>query len=190
MILDHQQNPCLCPQFARSIELGYKSTLEGYLYASPIPQGRDATITKIANIPGSNLIYNIFQNAGNSHSQGLEVIVSNSIGSGTFNLNLNGYKNTIGAFSVVNKCPEEKILSRRKAGNPFREHLAYRAVSLCQAGGTSSLRRTWHTDAIPQGKSIVRFSIDAGVRKRVQRTKGELFVNVTDLANGLRLKNG
>ena len=184
-------NPGLRPQFARSIELGYKHNWgEGYLYASLYRKDVTATITRIAStVPGSNLIYNIFQNAGNSHSQGLEVIVSNSIGKwATFNLNLNGYKNTIGAFSVVNKYPEENTFSAGKqeilSGN-------LKLTGLFHLPGRWDVQFTalyQAPDAIPQGKVYSRFSIDAGVRKWVQKDKGELFVNVTDLANGLRLK--
>ncbi len=64
----------------------------------------DATITRIGStVPGSTIIYNIFQNAGKSSMTGVEVIISQSFGKvATLNLNLNGYKNIIEAFSVVN----------------------------------------------------------------------------------------
>jgi len=43
-------------------------------------------------------------------------------------------------------------------------------------------------DIIPQGTISSRFSIDFGVKKTIQKGKGELFVNATDLANTLVLK--
>ena len=41
---------------------------------------------------------------------------------------------------------------------------------------------------MPQGKIYSRFSIDAGIKKLVQKGQGELFFNATDIANTLTLK--
>lgn len=43
-------------------------------------------------------------------------------------------------------------------------------------------------DLIPQGKIASRFSIDAGVKKQVQKGKGEVFLNASDLLNTLKIK--
>jgi hypothetical protein len=43
-------------------------------------------------------------------------------------------------------------------------------------------------DIIPQGKIQSRFSIDAGLKKSVQKGKGELFFNATDLLNTMVIK--
>jgi hypothetical protein len=43
-------------------------------------------------------------------------------------------------------------------------------------------------DIIPQGKISSRFSIDAGLKKSVQKGKGELFFNATDLLNTMVIK--
>jgi hypothetical protein len=43
-------------------------------------------------------------------------------------------------------------------------------------------------DLIPQGKTFSRFSIDLGIKKAIQKGKGEVFFNATDVANTLRLK--
>ena len=43
-------------------------------------------------------------------------------------------------------------------------------------------------DIIPQGKMGSRFSVDAGAKKQIQKGKGEVFVNATDIFNTLRLK--
>jgi hypothetical protein len=42
-------------------------------------------------------------------------------------------------------------------------------------------------DIIPQGRIESRFSIDLGVKKQIQKEKGELFLNATDLFNTLVL---
>jgi len=38
-------------------------------------------------------------------------------------------------------------------------------------------------DLIPQGKIGHRFALNLGVKKLIQKGKGELFLNATDLAN-------
>jgi len=43
-------------------------------------------------------------------------------------------------------------------------------------------------DIIPQGKIGSRFSVDLGAKKQIQKGKGELFLNGTDLFNTLRPK--
>ena len=43
-------------------------------------------------------------------------------------------------------------------------------------------------DIIPQGKIGTRFSVDFGAKKLVQKGKGELFFNASDLFNTLRIK--
>lgn len=41
---------------------------------------------------------------------------------------------------------------------------------------------------IPQEKIGSRFSIDIGVKKAIQKGKGELFINTTDLLNTMVIK--
>ncbi len=184
-------NPGLKPQFTNSLELGYKNSYqEGYLYAALYHKRMDATITRIASIvPGSTLIYNIFQNAGRSSNTGMELVWSQQLASwATLNLNLNGYQNTIQAFSVLNQYPVENTFSAGKqqllSGNvklnglfrlPHQLEAQFSAVYLTP-------------DIIPQGKVYSRFSIDIGLKKPLQQGKGELFVNATDVANTLRIK--
>ena len=41
-------------------------------------------------------------------------------------------------------------------------------------------------DIIPQGRIGSRFLIDMGIKKQIQKGKGELFVNASDIFNTLR----
>jgi hypothetical protein len=43
-------------------------------------------------------------------------------------------------------------------------------------------------DIIPQGKIGTRFSVDLGIKKRIQQNKGELFLNATDILNTLQIQ--
>ena len=71
-------NPGLRPQFTNTFEVGYKTSWDGgYFFPSIYHKRIDATISRIGSIvPGSTLIYNIFQNAGKSYNTGIEIIFS------------------------------------------------------------------------------------------------------------------
>jgi outer membrane receptor protein involved in Fe transport len=184
-------NPGLRPQFTNSFESGYKSSSDhGYLYAAIYHKRMQATITRIASTqPASSLIYTIFQNAGNSYNTGVEIILSQNIEKwATLNLNLNGYQNTIEAFSVVNKYPSENTF------HADRQRLFSGSIKLNGLfhlpGKTDVQLSTVYQapDVVPQGKTYSRFSVDLGARKNIQNGKGEIFVNATDIANTLRIK--
>ncbi|WP_225980042.1 outer membrane beta-barrel family protein [Pseudobacter ginsenosidimutans] len=184
-------NPALRPQFTSNFELGYKTSWQsGNFFAAAYYKHTNATITRIGTVvPGSTIIYNVFQNAGNSYSYGLEFMISQEAAKwATINLNLNGYKNIIDAFSIVNKYPVESIYDAARedifSGNiklNINFHLPYQAEAQLTAIYQAP-------DLVPQGKTFERFSIDAGVKKQIQQGKGELFLNATDIANTLQLK--
>lgn len=184
-------NPALRPQFTNSFELGYKTSWDkGYLYLAAYHRFADGTITRISSIaPNSNLIYAIFQNAGRSYNTGLEIVLTQEVAKWySFNLNLNGYHNQINAFSVENKYPVPNTFSADK-----QEIIS----------GNIKLNNTFHLpknfdaqltaiylapDIIPQGKIAQRFSLDFGIKKSLQKGKGELFLNATDILNTMIIK--
>lgn len=184
-------NPALQAQFTANYELGYKANSEnGYLYGALYYKHTEGTITRIASTaPGSPLIYNIFQNAGNSHSTGVEIIIAHNFKKwATVNLNLNGYQSVIDSFTVVNKYPTESVIS---AG---RQELLSGSIKF---NGMFHLKKDVEVqvsvvyaapDVVPQGKTYSRFYIDAGVKKAIQNGKGEIFLNASDLVNTLQIK--
>jgi len=184
-------NPALRPQFTNSFELGYKKSWDkGYFYSAAYHRFADATITRISSIvPNSNLIYAIFQNAGRSYNTGLEIVLTQEVAKWySFNLNLNGYHNQINTFSVENEYPVPNTFTAKK-----QEIIS----------GNIKLNNTFHLpknfdaqltaiylapDIIPQGKIAQRFSLDLGIKKRLQKGKGELFLNATDILNTMIIK--
>lgn len=184
-------NPGLRPQFTTSYELGYKTSWAGgYLYSAAYHKELQATITRIGSIvPGSTLIYNIFQNAGDSRNTGLEVVLSQQFGKwATLNLNMNGYRNTIDAFTVVNQYPVRNTFSADRqqlvSGNVKVNGLFHLAGQL-----DAQLTAIYLApDLVPQGRIDSRFSVDMGLKKAIQKGKGELFLNATDVANTLRIR--
>lgn len=179
-------NPALRPQFTHLIELGYKTNWKsGYFYSAVYHRLADGTITRIRTIvPNTTLIYSVMQNAGRSYATGLDITLSQDITKlFSFNLNLNGYHNRLNAFTVLNKYPQETTYS-----SPTRQIFS----------GNAKLNTFFHLplnfeiqlsaiylapDLIPQGKIGHRFALNLGVKKLIQKGKGELFLNATDLAN-------
>lgn len=184
-------NPSLKPQFTNSIELGYKSNLKkGYLYLALYSKQIDGTITRISStVPGSTLIYAVFQNSGKSTNTGLELVFSKELSKWyTLNVNGNFYYNEIQAFTVVNNYPiSQTYTSNRESvysGNfklnntfHFKEEIDAQLLFVYLA-----------PDILPQGKIYARYSLDFGIKKKIQKGKGELFLNATDLLNTMIVK--
>jgi outer membrane receptor protein involved in Fe transport len=184
-------NPGLQPQFTNSVEVGYKKNWEkGYFYSACYHRFADGTITRISTVvPNSTLIYAIFQNAGKSYTTGCEFTFDQKLSSMyNFNINANLYHNQIDAFSVQNLYPSPNLFSadrqeitswNMKVNNFFKFQSGYEvqitAVYLAP-------------DIITQGKIAERFSLDVGIKRKIQKGKGELFCNATDLFNTLVTK--
>jgi len=184
-------NPALNPQFTNSFELGYKtSRKKGYFYSALYHRISDGTITRIGSVvPGRTIIYNIFQNAGRSYNTGLEIVFSQTATKWfTYNFNISTYQNIIEGFTVINKYPEVNTFTAKRqemiSGNAkfngifkFPKNLDMLVTAIYLA-----------PDVIPQGKIYERYSVDLGLKKGIQKGKGELFLNATDVFNTLVIK--
>lgn len=182
-------NPDLKPQFTNALELAYKLNLaKGYFYAALFDRQTSGTITRIAStVPGSTLIYNIFQNAGKSHNMGAEMVINQQMSKVyTLNVSLTVYKNIIRAFSVENLYPfkstfsaaqDEIVSGNVKFNNNFNINnglkMQLSAIYLAP-------------DLIPQGQIAQRFSLDFGLKKAYR--KGEISFNANDLLNTMIVK--
>lgn len=184
-------NPALRPQFTNTAELGYKTSWEkGYFYSAFYHKFAEGTITRISStVPGSPLIYAIFQNAGKSYNTGLDMVLNQQVAPWySFNLNINVYHNQIDAFTVENLYPVPNTFSAEKqemfSGNvkwnnsfhlPKNYEMQLTAIYLAP-------------DIIPQGKISARYSVDFGIKRAIQEGKGEIFFNATDLFNTLVIR--
>ncbi len=184
-------NPALRPQFTNSLEIGYKtSRSSGYVYVSLYHKRVESTITRISTSVGNNpLIYAIFQNGGRSYTTGMEVICSWRLQNwASLNLNLNGYQNTIAAFSVRNLYPVENTFSANRQ-SLFSGNVKLNGLFRLPQSVEAQLSAVYLApDLVPQGKVYGRFSVDVGVKKAIQKGKGEVFVNGTDIAATLKIK--
>ncbi len=184
-------NPGLQPQFTNSFELGYKNNWDkGYFYGAVYHRIADGTITRIAaTVDTSNLIYNTSQNVGKSYNTGIEVVFDQKLSDKiSMNLNLNGYHNQIDAFTVVNQYPETNTFTAEQ------EEIYSGSVKLNTNFSFANTTKAQVTaiylapDIIPQGTIDARFSLDVGITKAIQKGKGELFFNATDLLNTMVIR--
>lgn len=184
-------NPALRPQFTNSIELGYKSSMKkGYFFAALYGKEINGTITRISStVAGSSLIYAIFQNAGKSYNTGIEVTYSNTFAKWyTLNVNGNVYYNQINAFSVENKYPVVHTFSADRQSIYSGNFKLNNTFHFPKGVDMQLIAIYLAPDIIPQGKIYSRFSLDLGVKKSIQKGKGEVFINATDLLNTMVTK--
>lgn len=184
-------NPALKPMFTNSIELSQKTTFKkGYLYTALYHRFADGTITRLSvTVPGSKVIYAIFQNVNKSYNTGVELIFSQTpVKWYTYTLNLNAYRNQIDAFTVVNKYPEVNTFSAAQqemiSGNAKLNNI----LKLKRQFDLQISLMYLAPDIIPQGKIAARFSLDLGLKKSVKKGKGEWFLNATDLLNTMVIR--
>jgi len=184
-------NPNLKPQFTNTVELGYKNVLaKGSFYTALYHRITDGSITRIATqVQGSNLLYHVFQNAGRSYNTGIEMIWQQNPAKWlSYTASANVYQNTIRSFSVNNLYPQPTL---------------YTAEQQQLTSGNLKFNTLWHLpksveaqisavylapDIIPQGKIARRYAVDAGAKKSIQKGKGEVFLNATDIFNTMQIK--
>ena len=183
-------NPALGPQFTDAMELGYKANLKkGYFYLAAYHRITNGTINRIAVADSNKLIYSVFQNAGKSFNSGVELMFSKDI-SKWFTLNLNGnvYYNQINAFTVNNLYPVSSsfVVAQQQL---YSGNMKMNTVFHFKGSFDAMLTAIYLApDIVPQGKMQSRFSLDMGIKKKIQKGKGEVFLNATDLLNTLNVR--
>lgn len=183
-------NPALRPQFTNLFELGYKTSWQkGYFYLAAYHRSAEGTITRIGSTDSTKLIYNIMQNAGHSSNTGIEMVISHNITKWFLsNFNLNAYYNQINAFSVTNLYPDTNTFSS-KSQEIYSGNAKLNCVFKLPKSFDIQLTGIYLApDIIPQGQIGERFSLDVGFKKTIQKGKGELFLNATDLLNTMQIK--
>lgn len=183
-------NPGLQPQFTNSLELGYKTAWEhGDFYTAIYHRMTNGTITRIGTtVPGSTLIYNVFQNAGKSTNTGLEIVWQHNLEKWlSFNANATIYLNVIDSFTIINQYPQPSVYTA--ARQEFTSGNA-KLNAMLHLPKNTELQLTGiylASDVIPQGTIDPRYSIDFGAKKQIQKGRGELFFNASDIFNTMRI---
>ena len=185
-------NPNLQPQFTQSFELGYrKSWNGGYFYSAAYHRMSTNILTKIiTEVPMSNRLAEVNQNADKGQNTGVELVLDQQLGS-NLRLNANGniYRNHIGAFTIVNAYPNN-ITYVGKKQNIITGNAKVNLTAKIWKDTELQLTGIYLAkDIIPQGKILARYSIDGGLTKKIQNGNGELFINASDILNTLVMRH-
>ncbi len=180
-------NPNLQPQFTQSVEMGYRQSWSGgYFYGAAYHRMSTSILTKIITEVSGNLLAEVNQNADKGQNTGFELVLNQQLGSiFRLNANANVYRNWIGAFTIINAYPnnvsytgaEQSIIAGNAKMNliaRFAEDTELQITGIYLA-----------PDIVPQGKILSRYSLDAGITRKIQDGKGQLFINASDILNTL-----
>jgi hypothetical protein len=103
-------------------------------------------------------------------------------------MNFNAYKNRIEAFSVENKYPISSIYTSERQ-EMVSGNLKINGIFHLKKQFDVQLTSIYLApDIIPQGKIGQRFSLDMGIKKTIQKGKGEILFNATDLLNTMVIR--
>lgn len=184
-------NPTLRPQFTQTLELGYKTNWEtGYFYSAIYHRLTKGMITRILTAAqGSSMLYSIMQNAEDGFNSGVEITLNQDASEFfSFNINMNAYKNVIDAFSVENQYPVAVSFQAARQQN-YSGNLKLNTLFHFPQNFDIQLTGIYLApDIIPQGKIDERYSVDVGIKKLVQKGKGEISINMTDIFNTMAIK--
>ncbi|WP_250630558.1 TonB-dependent receptor domain-containing protein [Rhodoflexus caldus] len=184
-------NPNLRPQFTQTVELGYKNSWKsGYIYAAAYMRFIDNILTRIVTAPtGSTFINSISQNAGTGRNEGIELVLNQEITKWfSVNVNLNGYQNTISAFSIDNVYPFN-VSFQAEQQQIYSGNMKINSIFKLPQNWDIQVSSIYLApDIIPQGRIESRYSLDLGLKKAIQNGKGELFANASDILNTMRIQ--
>lgn len=152
-----------------------------YIYTDRNRGGRTETRQVTRNgrvVSGSPLLYSVFQNAGRSWLTGSELVWQRSFSLHvSLNANANAYRNTVGAFTVVNQCPEPVTYTAERQ-SLVSGNLEVNATFMLPRGRDTRVSSAYlAADLLPQGRIESRFSLDFGAKEehpgREGRARGE-----------------
>ena len=185
-------NPTLIPQYTQSFELGYRRSFEkGYVYGAAYHRISRNILTKIiTEIPESNRLASVNQNAGKGYNTGLELVVAGQMASRLkLSLNTNIYLNEIAAFEIENAYPSIISFAREEQSAYAGNAKLIVDIDLPSDWALQLTGTYLSPDIIPQGKILARYYVDGGIKKEVQGGRGELFLNASDIFNTLVVKH-
>ena len=184
-------NPALLPQFTQSFEAAFKQNFDkGYLYGAIYYRIKSNILTTIlTSFPGQTRLASIDQNAGQGTNRGIELTYSTSLTKSLkLDLNSNVYENQLDTFTITNLYPSNIPFSmqaqRQWTGN-VKANIQYKISKTAQIQATFTYLAR---DIVPQGTIDARYAIDFGFKQSIQKGKGELFANASDLFNTMVIR--
>ena len=187
-------NPYLRPQFTETFELSFEHIWNaGSVIVSAYYRDIEDPFTRVFAIDPTNADYDIvnkiYQNVGSGSNTGLELIVSQEVGSlWEVSGSINYYENVIDADVVPLLFPVQRpfnvLYSKDDTFDVSMNNLFRFAngmqfqVSLSYLGDRN----------IAQGEQLSRSSVDLGFTMPILEGKGELIASITDLFNDFAIR--
>ncbi|MEE4178473.1 MAG: TonB-dependent receptor, partial [Bacteroides sp.] len=184
-------NPTLVPQFTQSFELGYRNSYDkGTFYLAGYHRISRNILTKIiTEVPESNRLASVNQNAGKGYNTGVEwVWTQQLLRTVKLSTNANVYLNRMAAFEIINAYPSNISFSREEQSAYAGNLKLIFDVKLPRSFNLQITGTYLSPDILPQGKILARYSVDGGLKKEVLNGRGELFLNASDIFNTLVVK--
>lgn len=107
-----------------------------------------------------------------------------------FNIQVNGnvYYNQINAFTVNNLYPFASTFEVAQQ-NTYSGNLKVNTLFKFKHNIDAQLTAIYLApDIVPQGRIESRFTLNLGVKMKVQKNKGEIFLNATDILNTMNVR--
>ena len=187
-------NPYLRPQFTNTAELAYKLrwnsgsvSLSGYYRSIKDP------FTRIYSIDTTNNLYDIvnkiYHNVGSATNKGLELIFNQDITKfWKFTFSTNLYNNIIKAYQDTLLFPYKRLFSIDKTSDNSSDIKLINQLNFAK-GTQVQLSILYYTPKnIPQGRQYARSSVDAGIKQKLLKGRGDLSISFTDIFNDFGIK--
>ena len=187
-------NPYLRPQFSQTFELGYKNIWDsGSFLIAGFYRMIDDPFTRIYSIDSTNTTYNIinkiYQNVGSATNAGMELILTQNIGSfWRISSSFNWYRNKINAYHGILLFPYERPFSISATDDSTWD---VKLTNLIEITPKTELQLTviyYAPKNIPQGRQLSRSSVDLGFKRQLFEDKAELIFSFNDIFNRLGIR--
>ena len=181
-------NPGLIPQFTQTVEAGYKHSGDaGYFYAAGYYRFMDNLLTQIVvPFPASQNLASVNQNAGTGSNAGVELVFTQEFND-VFRMdwNANVFQNVIDDYAVANPFNQGELINFERQENLTGNTKLNLYFTVWQALDIQITGTYIARDVVPQGEIAARYFADLGLKLPIQKGKGELFFNASDVLNTL-----
>ncbi len=172
----HSGNPELKPELIHSMEFEYNHLLKkGSVSLTAFHRIRKNAIFSYTVLDSNGIALSRPANFGNASSSGIELIMTdNPFAFWSVNLSFSLFDLRIDSDGSQVSVSNNPINWYAKLSNTFE---LFRNTKLQVIGSYTS------ATAIPQGKSLAVYYVDAGVQHKIMREKGRLGLTITDIFN-------
>ena len=187
-------NPYLRPQYSEAYEIAYrKKWKSGSVFLSGFYRIITDPFMRIYSVDTLNTQYDIvnkiYQNTGKANNRGLEILISQNFRkSWKFSAGMNYYRNILEEYSGTMLFPYSRPFYLDRTVDNTWDLKISNQLELPKQIQVQLTALYYAPKNIPQGKELARSSLDLGIRKKIFDSRGEVFLNVSDIFNDFGLR--